>query len=467
MGANQRSAVSRGDLKMKRRTSRWHTGQLAVVIAASVGLLGACGSTSSVASKASQAKTSTTKAVTITYVSWNPGTPWQQDMAAAFEREHPNIKIKTTYESYSDYLISLKADKAAGALPTVMGLQVGGMLGEYEPDLVPLNGYAARTWGPNWQSRFVKTGLNQVKITNPAGNSNFYGLPESIGSEFLTVNTAIFRKYKLTPPTTFQELIADAKVFNAHGIAELEVGGLSGWQNEDLFEEIANQTAPGQWYAAEEGKGPFDTPGLVKAMEAFRALYSDHIVEPGAAGAHFYSGTGITDWNEGKAAMAALGSWEIGAMSPTAAGSDKTPIGPYLAGIQFPQVAPGDKPVPLAGVDVALGISKDATSAQRAAGWKFIAYLTQGAGESFYVNHLIDMPAKANFDAASALKGTYPDAKAYFKFAMKMVGEGTFRYVLSSSLNTALITQLGKVSTGSASPQAALNALARAARATA
>lgn len=413
---------------------------------------------------ASPRKLSTAQQVTISYVSWNPGTPWQQDMAKNFEKLNPNIKINTTYDTYSNYLIALKADQNAGTLPSVMGLQVGGMLGEYTPDLIPLNVYAQRTWGPKWQSRFLSTALNQVQVANPKGNNNFYGLPESVGSEFLTVNMALFNKFKLSPPKTFAQMVADAKIFNAHGIAELEVGGASGWQNEDLFEEIANQVAPGQWYAAESGKGSFTTPGLAKALTIFKDLYADKIVEPGAAGAHFYSGTGITDWNDGKAAMAALGSWEIGAMTPKAAGGDKTPVGPYLSAIQFPQIAPGDKPRPLAGVDVALGISKDTTPAQRSAAWKFIVYLTQGPGENFYVDHLIDLPAKTPFDAKAALAGTYPAAKPYFNFALKMASEGTLRYVTSAKLNTALITELGDVSVGSASPATALAALAKAAR---
>ncbi len=57
------------------------------------------------------------------------------------------------------------------------------------------------------------------------------------------------------------------------------VGGQDGWQNEDVFLQFANQTAPGQFYRAEQtGKG-FTSTGLVSAMTYFKELFTDHIVE--------------------------------------------------------------------------------------------------------------------------------------------------------------------------------------------
>lgn len=407
--------------------------------------LAACGGSTNSGSSNGSSK------VTISYWTWNPSLTVVQQEVSAFEKQYPNIHVDYKVATYNDYLVSLKAAANAGSLPTIFGMQVGGMQIQYLHNLRPLQNYAQATWGSNWQSHFVKTGLTQAQVVNPSGDNNFYTLPESIGSESLLVNNAVFAKYQLPIPKTFADLKQDAAVLNSHGVAPMLLGGADGWQNEDLFLEMANQVAPGEWYKAQKTGTGFDSPGLIQAMTIWKQLFTDRIVQPGAMGAHAYPDE-VNAFDNGQGAVIPLGSWAI---SGTLPGASNVPLSKNWSTILFPQIAPGTPQTPLAGVDVLLGISTNASDEQASAGWKFAQFLTQGQGEDIYVNAMIDLPAKVGL-VPTSLNQAFPNAKTMYQQSVQWANQGTLRYVLYPQLDQALITALANVATGQATPAAAL-----------
>ena len=356
--------------------------------------------------------------------------------------------------TYNDYLVNLKAAANAGSLPTVFGMQVGGLQSQYLQYLQPLQSYAQSALGSDWQSKYVKTGLQQAQIVNPSGDTNFYTLPESMGSESLLVNTAVFSKYNLPIPQTFAELEQDATVLNGHGVAPMLLGGADGWESEDVFLEIANQVAPNQWYQAQKAGTGFNTPGLEQAMSIWKSLFTDHIVQTGAAGEHAYPDA-VNAFNKGQGAIIPLGSWVI---SGTLPGVNNVPLSKDWKMILFPKLSATATQTPLAGVDVLLGMSKTAQGAQADAGWKFLQFLSQGGGESIYANDMIDLPAQVGL-TPTTLTQAFPSANDMYQQSVTWANQGTLRYVLYPQLDQALITALATVSTGQATPAAALSKL--------
>ncbi len=392
--------------------------------------------------------------VTITYWTWNPAVTTVKKEVTAFEKQYPNIHVDYKVPSYTDYLVNLKAAANAGSLPTVFGMQVGGMQAQYLQNLQPLQSFAQSSLGSNWQDKFVKTGLQQAQIVNPSNDSNFYTLPESMGSESLLVNTAIFKKYNLPVPQTFTDLQQDATVLNSHGIAPMLLGGADGWQNEDLFLEIANQVAPDAWYQAQKAGKGFDNPGLEQAMSVWKSLFTDHIVQSGAMGEHAYPDA-VNAFNKGQGATTPLGSWVI---SGTLPGPGNVPLSKDWSMILFPKLSANATPLPLSGADVLLGMSKSASGAQADAGWKFIQFLTQGQGQNIYVDDMIDLPAQVGL-TPKTLSQAYPNANTMYQQSVTWADQGTLRYVLYPQLDQALITALANVATGQATPAAALSKL--------
>ena len=409
----------------------------------------ACGGGSS-----SSTTTNSSSPVTITYWTWNPDATTVKTQVAAFEKQYPNIHVDYKVPSYTDYLVNLKAAANAGSLPTVFGLQVGGLQAQYLPNLQPLQSFAQSSLGASWQDKYVKTGLQQAQIVNPANDNSFYTLPESMGSESLLVNTAIFKKYNLPVPQTFTDLEQDSKVLNSHGVAPMLLGGADGWQNEDLFLEIADQVAPNAWYQAQKAGKGFDNPGLEQAMSVWKSLFTEHIVQSGAMGEHAYPDA-VNAFNKGQGATIPLGSWVI---SGTLPGAGNVPLSKDWSMILFPKLSDNATPSPLSGADVLLGMSKGASGAQADAGWKFIQFLTQGEGEKIYVNNMIDLPAQVGL-TPTTLTQAYPSANTMYQQSVTWASQGTLRYVLYPQLDQALITSLATVATGQATSAAALSKL--------
>lgn len=399
----------------------------------------------------------TSNKITITYWTWNPGASAVQAMVKAFEQQNPDIIVKASNFTYNNYLVALKTAAEGGQLPTAFGLQVGGMVAQYERYLLPLNSLAESAWGAHWTKKFVPFGLYSVQVSNQPGDHSYYALPQSVQSTSIWYNKAIFQKLHLAVPTSFPQLISEAKVFNAHHIPEMLLGGADGWQNEDLFLQIADQTAPGQFYKIEaaNGKESFVTPGLVKAMDIWKEMFTAGVFQKGAMGEHAYPNA-VNDFNDGKGAMIPLGSWNLGELLPNL--KPPIPLAKYFGAELFPQIPGAAKAVALGGVDVCSGIDKNATPAEQRAAWKFLASLTQGAGENVYANTLSDLPGKAGL-IPSVFRQAYPNALPLFKQSVNWMTDSTFRYVTNPNLNTALINALAAVATGQQTAQSALEAL--------
>lgn len=389
--------------------------------------------------------------VTISYWTWNPDINMVKQEVTAFEKQYPNVHVDYKVPGYTDYLVNLKAAANAGTLPTVFGMQVGGLQAQYLQYLQPLQNFAQTGLGSNWESKYVKTGLDQARIVNPSGDSNYYTVPESMGSESLLVNNAVFAKYNLPIPQTFEELKQDAAVLNSHGVAPMLLGGADGWQNEDLFLEIANQVAGNDWYQAQKAGTGFDTPGLIQAMNIWKSLFTDHIVQTGAIGAHAYPNE-VNAFNQGQGAIIPLGSWAIQSTLP---GANNVPLSKNWSLMLFPKLTATATPMPLAGADVLLGMSKNASSDQSAAGWKLIQFLSQGEGQSIYTNAMIDLPAQVGL-TPTTLSQASPNATTMYQQSVDWANTGTLRYVLYPQLDQALVTALASVATGQATSGAAL-----------
>lgn len=67
----------------------------------------------------------------VTVWSWFVQSTMQKSIAT-FEKTHPGVKIKFTYDNYSpEYITALKAAAASDSLPDVIGLQPGSLTQQY------------------------------------------------------------------------------------------------------------------------------------------------------------------------------------------------------------------------------------------------------------------------------------------------------------------------------------------------
>ncbi len=327
----------------------------------------------------------------VTYRSWSPIVDTTAKMIDAFEASHPGIKVESSIFNYTDYIVDLQARSASDALADIVGLEPGALTQQYRESLLPLQDCAVQSWGDNWQEQFFPLAIDQARLGNPEGDENFYGLPVLTQTINLWYTIPIFEEAGVEPPTTFDEMIEVAKVFNDLGLAPLMHGAGDGWQRRDIFMQIIHNVAPGLIYEAEVGDASFTDAPFVEAMTFWKRLFDENIVQPGALGVSAYPGT-IEAIEGGRAAMFPMGAW----WQQQAANANPSPLSQGLSGFapfKFPDVTGSGAPPAdlLGGIDVMIGITKNAQDVDAAC--EVLADWISGDGAQALINTFNDLPA--------------------------------------------------------------------------
>ncbi len=390
-----------------------------------------------------------TKEVTIW--SWFVNSTMQKSIDA-YEKAHPDVKIKYTYYILSpDYLTALKAASAAGSMPDIIGLFPGSLTQQYRNDLVPLNGLAAKTWGKDWTDQIFLVNRNQMRMGNPAGDNNYYLIPQESQVLCIWYNRKIFEKLGIGVPRTYAELKAAAHKLSKNGYIPMFQGAADNWPNENVFLMIANQFSPGVVEQARTGKIKWTSPDLVSAMKDWKKLFDDGIFQQGALGAHEYP-TGAQLFRQGKVGMMALGSWWM------QESKFPPPLSEYvkdMAGYDFFYLPPLSKgstaSPPVGGVDIGYGLTKNGEKDDAA--WGFLASLINGKALQPALNDLNDLPAFKGHELEPNAPKHVKEMYARFMVDLAKAQNQRFAY---PSVSQALDDALAGVAAGSVEPEQAL-----------
>jgi raffinose/stachyose/melibiose transport system substrate-binding protein len=387
----------------------------------------------------------------VTLWSWSPVPSTMKKMIAAFERTHPTIHVQYTNYNYApQYLAALAAGASSGKLPDLLGLQPGSFTQQYRPYLRPLQSFAQQTWGANWQSRFYKVDIDQLRLGNPRGDNNIYDMPEESQVINIWYNTQLFQSLGLKPPRTMDDLVKVARVLSAHGIAPMYQGAADGWQNVNVFLMLAAQTAPGQVYKAEAGTVSWTSPGLVKALAAWTALFTKGVLQVGALSSHAYP-DGVNLFTAGRVGMMALGSWWLQEWR------FPPPLPPLVQrwsfdDFYFPALTPGGHASPpIGGVDVAMGMTKNAKNPQAA--WAVMKSWIAGEGEQAALNDLNDLPAFKGFAPTILVPAAL--RQSYHRY-LSVLDQAQNQRIADPRVESALEDALSGVASGHLSPRQAL-----------
>ncbi|MET3591317.1 raffinose/stachyose/melibiose transport system substrate-binding protein [Mesorhizobium shonense] len=387
----------------------------------------------------------------VTVWSWFVQSTMEKSIAA-FEKAHPDIKVKYTYYNYSpEYITALKAAAASGSLPDVIGLQPGSLTQQYRENLEAVNDRAAKQWGDKWADKVFPVNRKQMLMGNPKGDENYYIIPQESQVLCIWYNRKIFEKLNLSPPKTYADLKAAAKALTDGGYIPMFQGAADGWQNENVFLMLANQFSPGIVDKAQAGEKPWTAPELVAAMKAWKGLFDDGIFQQGALGAHAYP-TGAQLFAQGKVGMMALGSWWM------QESKFPPPLSEYVQNMEgfdffyLPPVKDGNSASPpVGGIDIGYGLTKNGSKNPGA--WTFLAELTNGVGLQEALNDLNDLPA---FDG-NAPKGDITDhVKEMSARFMADLPKAENQRFASPAVAEALDNALAGVAAGSTEPEAAL-----------
>jgi raffinose/stachyose/melibiose transport system substrate-binding protein len=237
----------------------------------------------------------------------DPNTIWQQGNFDTFKAKYPNITVERTIVSNGDeYLNKITTSMAAGNAPDLFQTWLSGRLepfvtaGRVAPLDDIINSDAA-----------LKDTLTPAFFDTGTFNGKVYAIATTLTAEVIFYNKAIFAKYGLSVPATFDDLMKDVATLKSNGIVPFAMGNKDPWVGSIPFMAIFDRVAGQQLYKdiMLNHTSKWNDPAFIQA--------SKYLLQLRDAGA-FPENFNALEYNEavemfkaGKAAMWFNGTWEL------------------------------------------------------------------------------------------------------------------------------------------------------------
>lgn len=195
---------------------------------------------------------------------------YYQDMAAAFEKQNPDIKIEVEVVPWNNLLQRLTTDIAGGSAPDISIVATRWLVDFASTNVAyPLDSYMT----PEFKSQFIETFMAPSVI-----DGKMRGLPVAASARAMMVNLDLFNKAGVTPPKTWDELYTAAqkisKLPDTFGL------GLQGKEIEtDSYYYYALWTFGGDLFT-KDGKSGLTTPPAIEAATFYKKLVDDGLTQP-------------------------------------------------------------------------------------------------------------------------------------------------------------------------------------------
>jgi raffinose/stachyose/melibiose transport system substrate-binding protein len=326
---------------LARRTSR--PGVAALVIA----LLTACGG-------ASAGATSTT----ITFFQFKgEAQKYFQDLAAQFERTHPNIRV--VVDNPADPETALRTRLVKNDVPDVMTLNANGTFGEF----------ASAKIFRDFRGDHVLADVNPAYLSvmqnlGQGSKGEINGVPFAANASGLLYNEELFAKHHVKVPTTFTELIAAAKTFKAAGVTPFYGMLADSWTAQSPLAPLSAQLQPKDFFQERFRNRTTFAAGWRSTATELAQLYQYTQPDPLSKG--YEDGTAA--FAKGQSAMLLLGSYavpQIRLSKPTFT----------VRSMALPATDDPTKTTLVSGVDVALTAAREGAHPREAK--EFIDFLMQ------------------------------------------------------------------------------------------
>ncbi len=333
-------------------------------------------------------------------------------IVAKFNKDNPNIKVEIEYVSY-DAL----HDKIATAMATNPP--------SYDVVLVD----------DIWYAEFAKNGYlwdvtSQVDdktksavfaaawdITSVGGK--IYGMPWMLDEKYFYYNEKMLAEAGFsTPPTTWEEMLAQAKAIKEKGLAEYPVVWSWGQAEAAICDYVALLYGNGGSLVDDAGKPAFNNAQGVKTLQWMVDSIDSGITNP--ASISYVEEDVRNTFSQGKAAFAL--NWvymydmaALNAQESQIVGNVKMSLMPAFAG----------NAAPSATINGSMGFSVIDKSPNREAAWKYLQFLTSEPIQKEYSAHLLPIySADFEGEALTALQNlntanqvTVPMFKAQFPYS--------------------------------------------------
>jgi raffinose/stachyose/melibiose transport system substrate-binding protein len=307
---------------------------------------------------------------------WPAGSSAQQnklvnDIIKQYQTDNPNVTIKQEVLENEQYKNKLKILSASNELPDVGVTWAAGFLEPY----VKGNLFALvddLMSGP-LEGKFIAGTTEAYAVEGKT-----YALPIELNISPIYYNKAIFAKYNLQPPTTYDEFLNVVKTLTDNGEVPIALGNKDRWTGSLWYMYLANRLGGDALEKAIQGTGKFDDPALIEAAAEVQKLVDMNAFNKGFNG--LSNDEGKSEFMNEKAAMYLMGTWELPnyTTNPDVPQEFKDKIGFF----KFPTMEDGKSDINswVGGPGVGLFVAQNSKVKDEAQ--KFVQYFVEKWGES-------------------------------------------------------------------------------------
>lgn len=283
-----------------------------------------------------------------------------------FEKQNPNIQVKQINPPNTD--TTLQADLAKGQMPDVIAMGADATYIQMAKNNVfkDLSGTPELN---KVSSSYTKMLENEVGKTTP------YALPYTVNAVPIIYNVDLFNKYKLTVPTTWSQLMADAQKIKAAGGQPFYNGFKDAWTIAPMWNALAANNEPATFQKdLVSGTANFSQNDKTAAdmMKQFVSYGQSN-----QYGVDYNDAN--TNYAKGGAVFYAQGIWTLPVLRQA---NPNIKLSTFV----IPATEDASKTKMVSGVDSLLAISNSGDKNKQAAAMKFIDFLLTKAPAGEYAN---------------------------------------------------------------------------------
>jgi len=223
-----------------------------------------------------------------------------------FRASHPDVRLEDVGLPTDVMKVRLRTLAAADEMPDLFVMWPESMTRDFVKGglLQPVNELLDRN--PEWRDRFIPHAFDGYTV-----DGNVYSVPMNLApTSILYYNQALFDRYGVKVPETWDEMMTAVRVFNEHRVIPIALGNKANWVVQStIFSTLADRITGTEWFlqAVNQDGARFTDPPFIAALKLLQNF--------GKAGA-FQPGFHLIDdhqmmqlFIDGKAAMFFNGGW--------------------------------------------------------------------------------------------------------------------------------------------------------------
>ncbi|MGZ7443204.1 extracellular solute-binding protein [Paenibacillus sp. TH7-28] len=293
-----------------------------------------------------------------------------------FRAQNPDIEVVDEGLPTDGLKTRLRTVAAADEMPDLFVMWPDAMTKEFvKGDLLqPIDDELNAN--PDWKNGFIPNALDGYTV-----DGKTYSVPMNLApSSFIFYNDALFKKYNVKVPETWEELEAAIKTFNDNGVIPIALGNKANWVAQStFFSTVADRITGTDWFlkAVEQDGAKFTDPEFIEALKTFQKLGEINAFQEG------FNSLDETQmmqlYFQGNAAMVVNGGWALANLvnnaPPEVLDNTHITIVPAIAG------GKGDPATTSGVVGTGLGVSKKLDGGKKEAAMKLFYALAGPDGQ--------------------------------------------------------------------------------------